>query len=325
MATQLRPYQLANLAAPDGTEVLILDRNDFTDTVQSTINDVLAVESVPRIAADTAIETGAGLAAGVLSPEPSSTYLKNADYIAAGYNVNLRSSTLLLDAAISNLAASGETEIQFDLSSAEILALAVAITKIVKPGVGLVYHWYECDTFINFVTTPYVTAGANGIDVIFQGGSDQIVRLPKTFVESAASSHRKFLIASHELLTDTAIQVIAPDGNPINGDSPITIRLEGKIKNTLSTGAATPVSNCCTPDAWDSFTAADVTALGNIVCDHGLNTQIIMVGLQDNTGAFIAASFTLGDEGGADPYNKITIPVGLGIVGTWTWLVKPKR
>lgn len=319
-------YLLTNEPNPDDNVIIPIDKADFTDAKGTTRAQLLNDDRVANAASFAAIEDGAGLnPGGTLSPEPASNYLKNADYLAAGFDVNLRNSTLLLDAAIGNLAAANETIAQFELSSAEILALGAALTKLAAPGAGLVYHWYECDAALIYNTTDYVSAGANGIDVIFQGGSDQIVRLPKAFLEASATSRKKFLIASHELLTNTAIQAIAPDGNPINGDSKIIIRLEGRIQAELVPGGVTVPSTCCIQPLGDSFTAADLTGLGNLEVTHGLNTQSLISGLYDNTGASVAHTITFGDETGTDPNNIVTFTGLAGIPGTWTWILMIKN
>ena len=184
-----RIFDLTNEPNPDETVSIIIDSALFPEARETTKAQFMAVDRAAYAAADTAIEDGAGLNAdGTLSPEPTSNYLKNADYLAAGYNVDLRNSTLLLDAAIAALVTNAEQVVQIDLTTLEILALAAPITKIAAPGAGLQFHWFECDAFLDFNTTAYVAAAGNGIDVQFVGAGDQIVRLPKAFLEAAAGA-----------------------------------------------------------------------------------------------------------------------------------------
>ena len=143
----------------------------------------------------------------------------------------------------------------------------------------------------------------------------------QAFLQAAADSRYKFLVASHELLLNTAIDVIAPDGNPINGDGTISIRLRGQIQTGLAYGGAVGTSNCCVQPLSDTFVNADLDGLGNLVIYHGFNSLDVMCVIYDNTMAQHAVTWTNGDAAGADTYNYITVPVGAPIAGTWRYLL----
>jgi hypothetical protein len=319
---EVRLYSWTDDPAPADDVRIPVDRSDFAEARSVTKTALLADEVADRTAADNDIIDGAGLNAdGSLSPDPTSSYLKNADFLAAGYDVNLRNAARLLDTAIADVASNNELTVQIDLSSAEILASGTPIIKLIAPGAGQFYHMMECDAINEFNSAAYNSAGAAGLDVQFTGASDQIVNLPITFLEAAATQQKKFLINEHELYTNTTVEVVAPDGNPTNGDGTISIRFRYLISAELAYGGAKPPSTCCVQPLADSFTAADVTALGNLEIYHGFNSVNVLVVIFDNTMAQVATTWSNGDEGGADDYNYVTVPVGLGIPGTWRYML----
>lgn len=318
-----RIHQWTDDPAPADDVRIAIDRADFTEGRSCTKSAFFADEVAARTAADNAIIDGAGLNAdGSMSPDPASAYLKAADFAAAGYDVNLRNGLRLLDDAIADIAANNEQSWQIDISSAEILALnSTPVTKLSAPGAGLHFHIYECDAFLDYGTSDYVSAGANGIDVIFTGAADQIVRLPIAFLQASADTRYKFLVASHELMVNTGIDVYAPDGDPINGDSTISIRLRGQIQTALAYGGAVGTSNCCVQPLWDTFDNGDLTVGGNLEVYHGFNSLNVMGIIFDNTNLQVACLPANGDESGADTYNYLTFPIGGPIAGTWRYIL----
>lgn len=318
-----RIYDLTNNPTPPDDCSLMIDHPDWAEAQECTKAQLLADEIADRTAADTAIEDGGGLNAdGTLSPDPASSYLQNADFLAAGYDVNLRNACRLLDTAISAVAANGELVVQVDLSSAELLACGTAITKLAVPGAGLFYHMFECDARNDFLSAPYVSAGANGLYVVFNGhNANPIVHLPKTFLEAAADAQKNFEVLEHDLYTNTAIDIVAPDGNPTNGDGTISIRFRYALDQQLALGGAVTPSNCCVQPLADTFTNADLTGLGNLEIYHGFNSLNVLCVIFDNTMAQVATTWTNGDEAGADTYNYITVPIGGPIAGTWRYFL----
>ena len=63
-----------------------------------------------------------------------------------------------------------------------------------------------------------------------------------------------------------------------------------------------------------------MTALGNLEINHNLNTDdILSLVIVDDKNTQVTSIFNLGTEAGANTLNVITVPIGLGITGTWTY------
>lgn len=319
-----RIYNLGNDATPADDVLLVIDKSGWAEAKNTTKEQFLADEVAARDAADSAIEAGCGLNAdGSLSPAPASTYLKNGDFLAAAYSVNVRNALLLLDAAIDDLSGTIELTTQFNITSAELLALGAAVTKMTAPAAGEFYHVMEVIAKNNFVSVAYASAGANGIYLRFNGSSDYIAHLDQTFLQLVATVRSKFPVARHDLPLATAIDVIAPDGNPINGDGNIDVQVRYIIETDF-TGGAGATTGCCVIPLADTFVNADLDGAGNLVIHHLLGTQNLTCFIIDNTGASNATAFTVGDATGADPNNKITVAIGGPIAGTWSWFIIAK-
>jgi hypothetical protein len=251
---------------------------------------------------------------------PTSTYLRNADFIAAGYSVNEYNALLLLDAAIRSLALSGELDVIVTLTMAEILALnGTPVTKIAAPVAGTYYHISEVQAKNNFNTVPY-TCDAAGIVARFVGAADVITTLSQTFVQSAVITRKKFLVAEHELPLATGVEFYAPNADPTFGDGTIQVIFRYQLMPDFA-GLAINTSPCCIFPVVGTFVNADLSAGGNLVKNHGLNTEDIVVFIQDNNGQNSQYDFNTGNEAGADKPNNVTIPIGGGIAGTWRYLI----
>lgn len=319
-----RIYDLTAQATPDDTDVLFIDNATNVEPHQITYANLISPEETARDNADTAIKTGAGLEAdGSMTAVAGSNYLKNSDFIAAGYAVNLLNGERLLDTAIANIAAAATMQVQCNLTSSEILALNKSpVVKVVAPTAS---KFYQVDRVIaknNFVTTAYTTAGANGIYLRYTGAADYIAHLSKTFVESAATTRMSFeQETGYVIPLATGLEFYAPDGNPVNGDGTISVLIDYKINNDfigISTGVAT---GCCVYPIADTFDETDLSGLGNLVINHALNTRDVVVFIWDNRGVSVATTFAWGNEAGADTMNYVTVTIGAGIPGTWRYLL----
>ena len=317
---ELRPYQLANDAAPADGDCIITDNATFTDPRQTTKAQFLADEIADRTVGDTAIITGAGLNANGSCPAaPTSSYLKNIDYVAAGYTQDEWHAILLLDAAINSLATSGELDVIIHLSSAELLALFSTPTlKLNAPAAGRFYHITEIVAKNTFGTVPYACDVA-GITLRFVGTVTPIVTLPQAFVQLGATTRKKFLVASHEIPLATGIEAYAETSDPTGGDGTIDIIVRYEVLADF-TGVPTSTSACCIVPVIGTFVQADLDGAGSIVIHHQLNTVDIQCFIMDNNGTSSQYDFTVGDAGGADTMNYVTVPIGVA-AGTWRYLI----
>lgn len=321
---EVRPYELTNDPAPSDDVYIIVDHPDFTEPKVSTKTQFLADEVTARDDADTAIKDGAGLNSdGTFSSEPTSTYLRNSDFAAAGYDVNARNASLLLDYAISQLAQTQELNILINLSKADIENLnGVPVTKIAAPILGNHYHISEVQAKNNYTTSAW-TCGANGIVARFVGGTDPIFRLSQSFVQSSSTVRKKVLVLEHEITPDAGIEFYAQDSDPTGGGGSIDVIMRYESQTDFAS-IPNVTKRCCVYPITDTFVNADLTASGNLVITHNLASPDVIVAVQDNTGAFTATTWTIGNELGVNPNNIVTVPIGLGITGTWRYMLLVK-
>lgn len=315
-----RIINLTNEPAPADTVSLIIDDPSYSEAKSTTKAQFFAAEVLARGSADTAIKTGAGLETdGSMAPMPGSTFLKDTDYAAAGYAKNLKNGLLLLDAAINTLANTNELDLQFTITNAEMLDLfTTSVVKLAAPGAGTFYHMTEVIAKLNYVAPAFVTNAA-GVQIRFVGASDYIATLSQAFLQSAATTRKKFLVAEHTIPVNTAIEVFAPVANPTNGGGSVDVIVRYQILNDFTGAVVSP--SCCVSPLAGTFVNADLTAAGNLVITHNLGTTNVFVVILDNINTSIAANYSLGDEAGADTSNKVTVPIGLGIAGTWKYMI----
>jgi len=319
-----RIYDLTAQATPYDADVLIIDNSTNVEPHQITYANLIAPEETARDLADTAIKDGAGLETdGTLIAIPGSNYLENADFVAAAYLVNLKNGLHLLDTAIGAIAQAASLWVQHNLTSAEILDLNVTpLTKQSACATGKFYLVKRVIAKNNFNSVAYTSAGANGIYLRYTGAADYIAHLNKTFLERKTTIRKSFEQADgYTIATATGLQYYAPDGNPTNGDGTISVIIEYVLTNDFfgtSTGADT---GCCVMPISGTFVAGDLTASGNLEVNHALNTSDVAVFVLDNNNESVAASFSLGDEGGVDKPNNVTISIGARITGTWRYYI----
>ncbi|MFH0864767.1 MAG: hypothetical protein V1904_01130 [Bacteroidota bacterium] len=321
---------LANEPNPADDVNIILDYSTWPLPRQSTKAQLLAAEIAARLAADLATRTGAGLLTNGLMPSsPSSNYLKNADFIAAGYSVNEYNALLLLDAAINSLALNGELDVIISLSKTEILALnSTPVLKLAAPLAGTFYHITEFLAKNNYSGDFYVCNAAGIVFRFVGGGADAIVTMTQAFVQSAAVLRMKFPVEEHALLVAAGIEAYAPVADPTE-NSPATAGtiqaiFRYQVLSDFAGAIPTPTAPCCIIPLNDDFINADLTGLGNLEIHHAQGTEnVLALAIIDNTGAggMGAFTFTLGNEAGADTSNYVTVPIGAPIVGTWHWFL----
>lgn len=313
----LNPVVLVDADNPD----LIVDDPSYPEAQRVSRNNLTEAERNARILMDNAIIDGGGLEVdGSMTAIGTSTYLRNSDFSTAALDINLKNGLRLLDVALSTLTGQLYYTVQATLTSAEILAInATPLVKWPAPGAGLIYNVWEIIAKNNFGTVAYASAGANGIHLRFTAAADFIVHLDLAFLQAVATQRVNFPKARHVMEVNTGLELFAPDGDPINGDGTIDIILTYVIQSDFT--SASPTSLCCVTPLWNTFTNADLNPLGELVITHSLVTERLFCAIIDNNGTFNITTFTLGNSAGADTLNNITVPIGLGIPGTWTWII----
>lgn len=321
-----RIYDLTNDASPLDTSSFVMDDATYADAKSITYAQLETAIQADLLAADAAIIDGAGLETdGSFQADPTSTYLTNANFLAAGYDVNIKNGLSLLDSAVSTVYNNGVLEVQFDLTEDEVKLLGNKILKVAAPGAGNYFRIFGVDGMLDFNTTAYSSAGSKGVYVRFAGAADYIAELDKAFLESAATVTASFPVVRHNMPANTGIEVIAPDGNPRLGDSNIYIKLHYKLQTEMTSGGTGSTGGCCVSPLEGSFVNADLTPSGNLVINHAQVTQSLVLVVIDNTGTQFPTVWVAGDESGADPNNYITAPIGLGIAGTWHYFIIASR
>ena len=321
-----RIYDLTNDANPLDSASFPMDDATYPEAKSITYAQLEAAIQAPMLAADAAIIDGAGLETdGSLQAEPTSTYLTNANFLAAGYDVNIKNGLLLLDSVVSTAYNNGVLEVQFDLTEDEIKLLGQKLLKVSAPGAGNYFRVFGVDAMLDFNKAAYTSAGNKGIYVRFAGASDYIAELDATFLTRASSVTASFPVVRHNMPANTGIEVIAPDGNPRLGDSNIYIKLHYKLQTEMTSGGTGSTGGCCVSPLEGSFVNADLTPSGNLVINHAQVTQSLVLVVIDNTGTQFPTVWVAGDESGADPNNYITAPIGLGIAGTWHYFIIASR
>lgn len=317
-----RIYDLTNDANPLDSTSFPMDDATYAEAKSITYAQLEAAVQADLLAADLAIIDGAGLEAdGSLQAEPTSTYLTNANFLAAGYDVNIKNGLLLLDSVVSTAYNNGILEVQFDLTEDEIKLLGQKLLKVSAPGAGNYFRIFGVDAMLDFNKVAYTSAGSRGIYVRFVGASDYIAELDEAFLESKTTVTSSFPVVRHDMPSNVGIEVIAPDGNPVNGDSNIYVKLHYKLQSEMTAGGTGSTGGCCVSPLEGSFVNADLTASGNLVINHAQVTQNLVCVIIDNTGTQFPVVWVAGDEGGSDPNNYITVPIGLGIAGTWHYFI----
>lgn len=121
-------------------------------------------------------------------------------------------------------------EASLTIASADVLQLNSTPLDIVAAKSGVIIDPIDATVTIDYGTTPYDTNV--GLQLIQDnGGSFKPILSSLTVLNASTSVTRKLSIASSfaagdsQLLVNTALQVYVPSGNPLNGDSDITVKV----------------------------------------------------------------------------------------------------
>lgn len=322
----MRPYQLPDTATPvDETLTVMVDDSSLATPEKLTITDLTAQSEARATAVANGAITGSGLDAGTgaYTPDDTTNYIRTADFVTAGLTANLFNADKLLDAKIQQIQNIGSKYYAITLTSSQILNLkATPVLVLPSPGVGYFNHVKRMFYKLNFATTAYTLPGIGAFELHYDSGTCPLSQIENTFLEGIATEISYNNAGGQcEIFANEAIYLKSTFASELtNGDSTISLIIEYETLADFSVISTPPVQANCLQYFSGTFVNADLTALGNLEITHNLNSDdIASLVIIDNTGTAVAVTFALGDETGANTLNVITVPIGLGIAGTWTY------
>ena len=322
----MRPYQLPDTATPvDETFTVMVDDSSLATPEKLTITDLTAQSEARATAVANGAITGSGLDAGtgVYTPDDTSNFLRTIDFATAGLTASLFNADKLLDMKIQQTQNIGSKYYTVTLTSSQILNLkGTPILIIPTPGVGYFNHVKGMFYKLNFTTTAYTLPGIGDFGLFYDKGTDNLCNIQSVFLSGTATEiNYNNSVAQCEAIANEAIYLKSTFASELtNGDSTLSLIIEYETLADFSVISTPPVQANCLQYFSGTFVNADLTALGNLEITHNLNSDdIASLVIIDNTGTAVAVTFALGDETGANTLNVITVPIGLGIAGTWTY------
>jgi hypothetical protein len=322
----MRPYQLPDTATPvDETFTVMVDDASLPTPEKLTITDLTAQSEARATAVANGAITGSGLDAGTgaYTPDDTTNYIRTADFATAGLAANLFNADKLLDLKIQQTQNIGSKYYTVTLTSSQILNLkGTPVLVLPSPGVGYFNHVKVMFYKLNFTTTAYTLPGIGAFELHYDNGTDNLCNIPSVFLEGRATEiNYNNSVAHCEAIANEAIYLKSTFASELtNGDSTLSLIIEYETLADFSVISTPPVQANCLQYFSGTFVNADLTALGNLEITHNLNSDdIASLVIIDNTGTAVAVTFALGDETGANTLNVITVPIGLGIAGTWTY------
>lgn len=321
-------YEFPDVATPvDETQFLAISDSANAEDQKISVSDLLAPADTRRADADDDIITGLGTDAGtgLFTPDDTSNYLKTTDFAAAALQANAYNALLLLDSKLKLTQNIGSQYYTTTLTSSQILNLkATPVLILPTPGAGYFNHVKRMFYKLNFATTAYTVPGAGHFGLFYNTGIDDLCAMPTPFLTGAATEiNYNNATGQCEAIVNEAIYLKSTYASELTlGDSTISIIIEYETLADFSVITTPPTTpNCLQPIA-STFTNANLTALGNLVITHNLNTTDLMsLVITNNNGSQVAVTSALGDEAGANTLNQITVPIGLGIAGTWSFAI----
>lgn len=322
----MRPYQLPDTATPvDETFTVMVDDSSLATPEKLTITDLTAQSEARATAVANGAITGSGLDAGTgaYTPDDTTNYIRTVDFATAGLAANLFNADKLLDLKIKQTQNIGSKYYGITLTSSQILNLkATPVLVLPSPGVGYFNHVKGMFYKLNFTTTAYTLPGIGDFGLFYDNGTDNLCNIQSVFLSGTATEiNYNNSVAQCEAIANEAIYLKSTFASELtNGDSTLSLIIEYETLADFSVISTPPVQANCLQYYSGTFVNADLTALGNLEITHNLNSDdIASLVIINNTGTAVAVTFALGDETGANTLNIITVPIGLGIAGTWTY------
>lgn len=308
----------AKVSPLDSTDLFIIeDVNGDLYKVQR--SELFAAETADLTDETTLIKTGSGLGTdGSYTPPAVSKFIKASDFVTAGETVNLANAVKMLDVAINSVSNQMYLTEQVAVTSAELLDIKdTPKTVISAPAAGIFPDLIEVFGLYTKGSTDY-THATNPLILRMNGIT--LATFSQTLLTSGTALEKAEINLPARIATATAVQLYSGT-EPTGGDGTFDLTLMYRLVN--STTPTVPVVNqtCCTLSTTGTFTAASLDGDGKLTITHSFGTSAIVVGVFNSTGLVSLVSTTLGDAAGLDPTNKVTIQPGLGIAGTWRYVI----
>ena len=322
-------YEFPDCALPvDETQYLAISDSANTEDQRITVIDLVAPAELRRSNADDDIISGCGTdtGTGLYTPDDTTNNLRTVDFVTAGLQANLFNADKLLDAKLSQIQNSGSKFWAITLTSSQILnLLATPVLVLPAPGAGYINHVKRMFYKLNFVTTAYTLPGAGAFLLKYDTGTRSLSNIVSANLSAGATvaATSSNYTDDNELITNEAVYLTSSFGGELTlGDGTLDIIVEYETIADFTVIATPPTSpNCLQPYA-ATFVNADLTALGNLIITHNFSTHDLMsLVITDNNGVQVAVTSKLGNEAGANTLNQITVPIGLGIGGTWSYAI----
>lgn len=183
---------MTNQATQSNAYYVELDDGGWAATRKQTVGTLLSGEATARAAADTATQTGAGIAGGTYTPDATSEYLTAADFAGAGLTASLFNADVLLDAALKDMAdmidgysSLQATVIKISASRAGNL-LTYPAEMIATPGTNKMTCVLSAAAFLDY-TAPAWDADTDTLDLGYESGN--IGTFTEAFCESVADAY----------------------------------------------------------------------------------------------------------------------------------------
>ena len=314
-----RPYDLDEETVNDLSYFIIIDDPGFPEPKKMNVANFLEPEATLRADADDTIEASCGLETdGTFSPDDTSHYVRSVDFVTAGVSADLKNAISLLDSAIYALNNKLFLDIYYNLSSVNILNLHSAALTIFASLPGYLLNPIFCLTRHIFGTTAYTTISN---DMEFQINGVTVMKIPFELWGTGASSIYKSNGLNEVPLKSNTALILTRTGEYTLGDGTGRTRVTFELVDENLSGALL-TGGCCNIPQTGTFVDADLDGANKLVIQHNLNTQYILgVSIKDNAGAVTTYPFTVGDAGGLNPNDYITVDLTAvsPIAGTWTY------
>ena len=317
-----RIYELDEQTTFLSTLKLVVDSADFVEPKYVTVAVLLGDIITNYGTADTAIKSGTGLQAnGTLLADADSNFIKASDFTAAGYDLNLRNMSRLLDRALTSLQATLYYRETIDVTSAELKDILATpktlITSIDDNYVNLI----DIAGYIDWNTAAY--SESNDLIIQYATTNNEIATITGSLMTATSDSFCKGTMTANVKLSKGESVELTAAANYTGGDSPIKIYATYELVQGGDLSIVVK-PNCCVLGSSASFTNASLVD-DKLVVNHALGTTDLIAVVYNGDGAVEVITQTLGDASGLDQSNNITFDFGGEISGTYTYVIFNKN